>query len=116
MWWLKTVGATAVSHSITPQSSGILFNSLSKVEKEKIERQNNFYQTFTGTRRAENPPEILVHPEGILESRPGEPVTMVCQAQGYPEPRIDFFKDGRKIRTNENHVIGEGRFFTYNYS
>ena len=61
---------------------------------------------FTGTRRAENPPEILVHPEGILERRTGEKVVMVCQAQGYPEPRIDFFKDGRKIRANENHVIG----------
>ena len=64
-------------------------------------------KTFTGTRRAENPPEILVHPEGILERRTGEKVVMVCQAQGYPEPRVDFFKDGRKIRTNENHVIGK---------
>ena len=51
-----------------------------------------------------------MHPEGILERRMGEKVTMVCQAQGYPEPRIDFFKDGRKIRTNENHVIGRRDF------
>lgn len=49
----------------------------------------------------------------------GEAVEMVCQAQGYPEPRIDFYKDGRKIRTNENHVIGRRqgeRFFACNYS
>ena len=53
-----------------------------------------------------------------MERRTGEAVVMVCQAQGYPEPRIDFFKDGRKIRTNENHVIGstESSLVYYNAS
>ena len=36
----------------------------------------------------------------------GDRVSMVCQAQGYPEPRLEFFKDGKKIRSNENHIIG----------
>ena len=36
----------------------------------------------------------------------GERLSMVCQAQGYPEPRLEFFKDGKKIRSNENHIIG----------
>ena len=60
---------------------------------------------FTATRRADHPPEIVVYPHS-LEARQGEALTMVCQANGYPEPRLEFFKDGKRISSNENHVIG----------
>ena len=61
--------------------------------------------TSKGTRRAENPPEIIKHPIS-MENLSGENVEMLCQVQGYPEPRVEFYKEGRLISCNENNNIG----------
>ena len=59
-----------------------------------------------GTRRAENPPEILTHPS-CREHSSGEQVEMVCQVQGYPEPRVAFYREGHLVSCNENNNIGK---------
>ena len=63
---------------------------------------------LSGTRRAENPPEIIVHPEN-KDVKVGDTLEMVCQVQGYPEPRVEFYNNGRKISCNGNCTIGMGR-------
>ena len=36
----------------------------------------------------------------------GEDIALTYQVTGYPEPRLDFFKDGKPIRNNEIYSIG----------
>ena len=36
----------------------------------------------------------------------GETVTFVCKVGGNPEPRMVFFKDDKRLRSNENVTIG----------
>jgi len=65
---------------------------------------HSFNMLVRGTRRAENPPEIIKHPIS-MENLSGENVEMLCQVQGYPEPRVEFYKEGRLISCNENNNI-----------
>ena len=69
----------------------------------------NYNHTDSGTRREEHPPEILNHPSS-REHPSGELVEMVCQVQGYPEPRVEFYRQGRLISCNENNNIGREAF------
>ena len=66
---------------------------------------------YSATRREEHPPEILVQP-GYTECGGGEMVEFVCQVQGYPEPRVQFFREGRMIACNENNDIGKNIWIT----
>ena len=59
-----------------------------------------------GTRRAEHPPEILVQPQS-QEIETGERLELRVQVQGYPEPRVEFFKNGTRVNCNENYSLGE---------
>ena len=36
----------------------------------------------------------------------GEAITLVCKVGGYPEPRLVFYKDDKRLRPNENISIG----------
>ncbi len=37
----------------------------------------------------------------------GDSVILVCKVGGYPEPRLVFYKDDKRLRPNENVSIGE---------
>ena len=53
-----------------------------------------------GTRRAENPPEILTHPSNGEYETGHTRLEMMCQVRGYPEPRVQFYHDGRLVDQN----------------
>ena len=65
-----------------------------------------------GTRRAEHPPEVLLQPQS-REVEAGERLELIVQAQGYPEPRVEFFKNGTKVNCNENYSLGEFELLLY---
>jgi hypothetical protein len=39
--------------------------------------------------------------------REGEAITFVCRVGGRPEPRLVFYKNEKRLRSNENVCIGE---------
>ena len=39
----------------------------------------------------------------------GDTVTFVCKVGGNPEPRLVFYKDNKRLRTNENIFIGKNK-------
>ena len=43
-----------------------------------------------------------------------EDVTLSYQVTGYPEPRLDFFKDGKPVRNNEIYSTGSLNFYLWN--
>ena len=44
------------------------------------------------------PPSITEHPISMTVAR-NEPVTLGCKARGSPSPEIEWFRDGRAVRT-----------------
>ena len=66
--------------------------------------QNN--DDILDSRRAEHPPEIITYPPS-QELESGDKVEFVCQVQGYPEPRVEFWLNNKKITSNENFIIGK---------
>ena len=58
-----------------------------------------------GTRRAEHPPEILAHPKDISIEEKDSHLEFMCQVQGYPEPRLQFYREGQLIRCDMNHNV-----------
>ena len=55
----------------------------------------------------EKAPSVDMEPkeEAILVEE-GEAITLVCRVGGCPEPRLVFYKDDKRLRTNENISIG----------
>ena len=41
------------------------------------------------------------------EVEAGERLELSVQVQGYPEPRVEFFKNGARVNCNENYSLGE---------
>ena len=52
------------------------------------------------------PPSIEMEHEINVTIEEGETVTFVCKVGGNPEPRMVFFKDDKRLRSNENVTIG----------
>ena len=52
-------------------------------------------------------PAFLQSPASRVVVRPGEDVVMEYEVTGYPEPRLDFYKNGKLLRNNEIYSIGE---------
>ena len=47
-----------------------------------------------------------------IKVKDGQPVTFVCRVGGYPQPRLVFYKDDKRIRPNENIRIGTRLWLT----
>ena len=60
---------------------------------------------FSATQRDDIAPEITTHPRDVYVDQ-GESVTFTCQVAGYPDPRVSFYRNGKKLATNENVLIG----------
>ena len=37
----------------------------------------------------------------------GKQVIFSCMVAGYPEPRVNFYREGKRLRPNERITIGE---------
>ena len=44
--------------------------------------------------------------EEHIKVKEGHHITFVCTVGGYPQPRLVFYKDEKRIRPNENIRIG----------
>ena len=44
--------------------------------------------------------------EEHIKVKEGHHITFVCRVGGYPQPRLVFYKDEKRIRPNENIRIG----------
>ena len=44
--------------------------------------------------------------EEHIKVKEGHHITFVCRVGGYPQPRLVFYKDEKRIRPNENIKIG----------
>ena len=52
-------------------------------------------------------PRIQMEHEINVDIQDGDTVTFVCKVEGNPEPRLLFFKDEKRLRSNENISIGK---------
>ena len=52
-------------------------------------------------------PRIQMEHEINVAIQDGDTVTFVCKVEGNPEPRLLFFKDDKRLRSNENISIGK---------
>ena len=66
----------------------------------------SYISPFSATQRDELAPEIVGHPGNVYVDE-GESVTFTCQVAGYPDPRVSFYRNGKKLATNENVLIGK---------
>ncbi len=41
----------------------------------------------------------------------GQSVLFTCLVAGYPEPKVDFYRDGKKLKQNERISIGTGLWY-----
>ena len=45
-------------------------------------------------------------PEADVFVRENETISLACRVGGWPEPRLIFYKDGKRLRPNENVSLG----------
>ena len=60
---------------------------------------------FLESKEKNRAPYFLSNFEDIKFS-PGENINRTCKVLGFPEPRLDFYKDGKIIKNNEMFSLG----------
>eukprot|EP00062_Callorhinchus_milii_P011228 gi/632957167/ref/XP_007894325.1/ PREDICTED: roundabout homolog 2-like [Callorhinchus milii] len=69
-------------------------------------------------RLEESLPEIVEHPRDLAVFK-GEPATLDCRAQGRPRPIIEWYRNGERVETSEDHpqsqrtLLPHGSLFFY---
>ncbi|GFQ70715.1 roundabout homolog 2 [Trichonephila clavata] len=52
----------------------------------------------------QRPPRITEHPSDVLV-RKHEPATLNCKAEGRPEPTIEWYHEGAKVKNTANRMV-----------
>ena len=49
---------------------------------------------------------VIVQSPSSTHTEEGKPLVVTCKVEGFPEPRLDFFKEGNLIKNNDNFTVG----------
>lgn len=87
-------------------------NVRNESKKSGFECYFNIYFDFlkiAATQRDDIAPEIIGYPKDVYIDE-GESVIFTCQVAGYPDPRVAFYRNGKKLTSNENVLVGKHKF------
>ena len=87
------------------ENSGLY--SIAASNKRGQELWHPWRLTVTPSLSPSSVPTFIKSPASVLEISQGHNLEMEYQVTGYPEPRLDFFKNGKLLRNNEMYTIGE---------
>ncbi|GBN11409.1 Roundabout 2 [Araneus ventricosus] len=68
------------------------------------EHDNSKTIRATGMKFGQRPPRITEHPSDVLV-RKHEPATLNCKAEGRPEPTIEWYHEGSKVKNTANRMM-----------
>ncbi|GFS64202.1 roundabout homolog 2 [Trichonephila inaurata madagascariensis] len=60
--------------------------------------------TYNYLMSSQRPPRITEHPSDVLV-RKHEPATLNCKAEGRPEPTIEWYHEGAKVKNTANRMV-----------
>ena len=52
-------------------------------------------------------PPVIVRSPTSSYAEEGEALVAACKVEGFPEPRVDFFKEGNLIKNNDTFTVGK---------
>ena len=49
---------------------------------------------------------VIVQSPSSTDAEEGKLLVVTCKVEGFPEPRLDFFKEGNLIKNNGTFTVG----------
>ncbi len=104
--WFSKLLATAILCAVFWRANIYTMTQIKKFLK-------NYFLTSS---RAENPSAEKKAPEYLKglqdqEVTEGSEVHFRCKLNGYPQPRVTWYKDGKKLKNSDKYRMGKSHFF-----